>query len=113
MRLILVGTSHHRAPVELREQIFVSAADNRELVERLAGDDAEAVVLSTCNRTELYLVHGDEESAQARAFGELTALAGLSETEIAPALYTLTDEAPLLATVMASPPCVLSVSVYW
>jgi glutamyl-tRNA reductase len=93
MRLVLVGTSHHRAPVELREQIFVSAADNRELVERLAGDDAEAVVLCTCNRTELYLVHGDHETAQARAFAELTALAGLSETKIAPALYTLTDEA--------------------
>jgi glutamyl-tRNA reductase len=96
MRLVLVGTSHHRAPVELREQIFVSAADNRELVERLAGGDAEAVVLSTCNRTELYLVHGDEETAQARAFAELTALAGLSETEIASALYTLTDEAAAL-----------------
>jgi glutamyl-tRNA reductase len=96
MRLVLVGTSHHRAPVELREQIFVSAADNRELVERLAGSDAEAVVLSTCNRTELYLVHADEETAQARAFAEFTALAGLSETEIAPALYTLTDEAAAL-----------------
>jgi glutamyl-tRNA reductase len=96
MRLVLVGTSHHRAPVELREQIFVSAADNRELVERLAGHDAEAVVLSTCNRTELYLVHADEEAAQARAFAELTTLAGLSEREIAPALYTLTDEAAAL-----------------
>jgi len=60
MRLVLVGTSHHRASVELREQLFVSAAENRELVERLAGADAEAVVLSTCNRTELYLTHGDE-----------------------------------------------------
>jgi glutamyl-tRNA reductase len=65
-------------------------------VERLAGADAEAVVLSTCNRTELYLTHGDEEAAQARAFAELTALAGLSESEIAPALYTLTDEAAAL-----------------
>jgi len=96
MRLILVGTSHHRAPVELREQLFVSAAENRELVERLAGEDAEAVVLSTCNRTELYLAHGDEETAQARAFAELTALAGMAESEIAPALYTLTDEAAAL-----------------
>jgi glutamyl-tRNA reductase len=96
MRLVLVGTSHHRASVELREQLFVSAAENRELVERLAGADAEAVVLSTCNRTELYLTHGDEEAAQARAFAELTALAGLSESEIAPALYTLTDEAAAL-----------------
>jgi glutamyl-tRNA reductase len=96
MRLVLVGTSHHRAPVELREQLFVSAAENRELVERLAGADAEAVVLSTCNRTELYLAHGDDEAAQARAFAELTALAGLAESEIAPALYTLTDEAAAL-----------------
>jgi glutamyl-tRNA reductase len=96
MRLVLVGTSHHRAPVELREQLFVSAAENRELVERLAGADAEAVVLSTCNRTELYLAHSDDEAAQARAFAELTALAGLAESEIAPALYTVTDEAAAL-----------------
>ncbi len=96
MRLVLVGTSHNRAPVELREQMFVTAADNRELVERLAGEDAEAVVLSTCNRTELYLVHGDEEAAVARSFDELSALAGMSETEIAPLLYILTDEAAAL-----------------
>jgi glutamyl-tRNA reductase len=93
MHLVLVGTSHHRAPVELREQLFVSAAENRELVRRLAGADAEAVVLSTCNRTELYLAHADEEAAQERAFAELTALAGLAESEIATSLYTLADEA--------------------
>jgi glutamyl-tRNA reductase len=96
MRLILVGTSHNRAPVELREQMFVSAAENRELVERLAGDDVEAVVLSTCNRTEIYLVHGDEETAAGRAFAELSALAGMTETEIASSLYTLTDDAAAL-----------------
>jgi glutamyl-tRNA reductase len=96
MRLVLVGTSHNRAPVELREQMFVSAAENRELVERLAGEDAEAVVLSTCNRTEIYLAHGDEETAVARAFAELSALAGMTETEIAPSLYTLTDDAAAL-----------------
>jgi glutamyl-tRNA reductase len=96
MRLVLVGTSHHRAPVELREQLFVSAAENEELVRRLAGTDAEAVVLSTCNRTELYLVHGDAEAAQERAFAELTALAGVSRSEITPALYTVGDEAAAL-----------------
>ena len=96
MPLVLVGTSHHRAPVELREQLFVSAAENAEVVRRLASADAEAVVLSTCNRTELYLAHADEEAAQERAFGELSALAELSESEIAPALYTLVDEAAAL-----------------
>jgi glutamyl-tRNA reductase len=96
MHLFLIGTSHHRAPVELREQLFVSAADNRGLVERLAAADAEAAVLSTCNRTEVYLVHPEQETAQRRAFAELTALAGMAESEIAPALYMLTDEAAAL-----------------
>jgi glutamyl-tRNA reductase len=53
-------------------------------------------VLSTCNRTELYLVHGDEETAAACAFAELSALAEMSESEVAPLLYTLTDEAAAL-----------------
>jgi glutamyl-tRNA reductase len=96
MKLVLVGTSHHRAPLELREQLFVSAAQNRELVERLAGTDAEAVVLSTCNRTELYLAHGEAEAAQERAFAELIALAGAAESELASALYTFEGEAAAL-----------------
>jgi hypothetical protein len=93
MHLVLVGTSHHRAPVELREQLFVSAPENPELVRRLAGENGEAVALSTCNRTELYVVDEDPEAAQERAFAELAALSGLSESEIAPSLYTLGDEA--------------------
>ena len=96
MHLVLVGTSHHRAPVELREQLFVSAAENPELVTRLAADDGEAVALSTCNRTELYVVDSDAEAAQGRAFAELAAVGNLSESEIAGSLYTLADEAAAL-----------------
>ena len=68
MHLVLVGTSHHRAPVELREQLYVTAPENPELVRRLAGEEGEAVALSTCNRTELYVVDDDPEAAQERAF---------------------------------------------
>ena len=93
MHLVLVGTSHHRAPLELREQLYVTAPENPELVRRLAGEEGEAVALSTCNRTELYVVDDDPEVAQERAFAELAALSGLAESEIAPSLYTLADEA--------------------
>jgi glutamyl-tRNA reductase len=96
VRLVLVGTSHHRAPVELRELLFVSAPENPELVRRLAGAEGEAVALSTCNRTELYVVDADPEAAQARAFAELATLGSLTESEIAPSLYTLRDEAAAL-----------------
>ena len=97
MHLVLVGTSHHRAPVELREQLYVSAPENPELVRRLAGENGEAVALSTCNRTELYVVDEDPAVAQERAFAELATLGGLSESEIAPSLYTLTGELAQIA----------------
>ena len=53
-RLLALGVSHRNAPLELRERLFLSDAHVRELAEELG-----AVVLSTCNRTELYLAGGD------------------------------------------------------
>jgi glutamyl-tRNA reductase len=47
----LVGLSHHVAPVELRERVTLGLDD----ATRLARSLGDAVCLSTCNRTELYL----------------------------------------------------------
>jgi glutamyl-tRNA reductase len=57
MSLAVVGVSHQTAPVEVRERFAYLDADVPPALERLravAGVD-EAVLLSTCNRTELYL----------------------------------------------------------
>jgi glutamyl-tRNA reductase len=51
VRLSLVGVSHRRAPVELRERVALDRDGSAELARRLA-DGGEAVVLSTCNPTE-------------------------------------------------------------
>jgi glutamyl-tRNA reductase len=58
MRLIAVGISHHTAPVELREKLAVGADRVPELLTQLRTDQlgTEAVILSTCNRVELYAV---------------------------------------------------------
>lgn len=93
MRLVLVGTSHRRAPVELRELLAYDPELRRASLGRLAEGGTEAAVLSTCNRTEAYLVAADAEDAEERVHGELGSLSGLTRTELAPALYTLTDEA--------------------
>jgi glutamyl-tRNA reductase len=82
-RLELVGVSHHRSPVELRERVAFGQSGAAELARRLAGGDGEAVVLSTCNRTEVYAVAADAE----RPFRE----AGV-ET----AVYRLHDEGAAL-----------------
>jgi glutamyl-tRNA reductase len=87
MRLVLVGTSHRLAPVEVRERVAFGREEAAALARRLAAEDAEAVCLSTCNRTELYLVHPEPSEAEARA---TAALAATTE------LYRLADEAAAL-----------------
>jgi glutamyl-tRNA reductase len=91
MKLTLAGVSHHRAPIALRERVALDLDACRELAERLEG---EAVVLSTCNRTELYLVR--EEDASEDAVATLTGLADDGRDELTSALYRLHDEAAAL-----------------
>jgi glutamyl-tRNA reductase len=80
MRLALVGISHHVAPVELRERVALSLDDAAALARSLG----EAVCLSTCNRTEVY-VGGDEEDAAA-------ALERVAGEPLDGVLYRLHDE---------------------
>ena len=93
MRLLLVGTSYQRAPVELRELLAYDRDLRRQALERLAADGTEAAVLSTCNRTEVYAVDPEPEALEERVYGELSSLSGLAHSELAPALYTVADEA--------------------
>jgi glutamyl-tRNA reductase len=62
--LSLVGISHHGASLEVRERVALDPDEASELARKLAGDEGEAVCLSTCNRTELYVAGpGAEERA--------------------------------------------------
>jgi glutamyl-tRNA reductase len=90
--LLLVGTSYQRAPVELRELLAYDADLRREALARLSAGGAEAAVLSTCNRTEIYAVRGNRAELEQRVHGELSSLSGLSPAELAPALYAVEDE---------------------
>ena len=88
MRLALVGISHHRAPVELRERVALDPSAASALAARLAEGGAEAVCLSTCNRTEVYVAHAHAAVAEERAASALV--------DVAPALYRLRDWAAAL-----------------
>jgi glutamyl-tRNA reductase len=82
LKLSLVGISHHVAPVELRERV----AQPVERALELARDLGDAVCLSTCNRTELYLA-GERDG---RALETLEELAGEPLGRVA---YRMHDEA--------------------
>jgi len=67
-----------------------------ELAVELAGEEGEAVCLSTCNRTELYLAHADAEEAGPLPEQALSTLSSLPESELEPVLYRLQDQAAAL-----------------
>ena len=58
MHLVTIGLSHRTAPIELREKLAPHPGQIPELLQQLQerGLGSEAVLLSTCNRVELYTV---------------------------------------------------------
>jgi glutamyl-tRNA reductase len=61
MRLQILGLNHNTAPVEIREQVVFAGDEIGSALVRLRGIDGveEAVLLSTCNRTEFYVISTD------------------------------------------------------
>ena len=70
--LLALGVSHKTAPVEVRERVALTEARAAEFLRDLRGeaDVQEAVAISTCNRTELYLVVGDPVEAESGGAGD-------------------------------------------
>jgi glutamyl-tRNA reductase len=62
VKFVLVGLSHKTAPIEIREQVFIPEGGVGECVRRLVDHDLieSGILLSTCNRTELYAVASPE-----------------------------------------------------
>jgi glutamyl-tRNA reductase len=95
MNLALVGVSHHQAPIELRERVAVDLDGAQALAAEL-GLGCEAVVLSTCNRTEVYLAAADDAALERRAAVALLDLAGDQAAALEPVVYRLADESAAL-----------------
>ncbi len=70
MNVVVIGLSHHSSPVELRERFAFAEAKIPDALKSLreSGIAGEAVILSTCNRVEVYAATSLEP---AKAFAEL------------------------------------------
>ena len=96
MKIVLAGVSHHRAPVELRERVALDGEGAARVARSLAESGLEAVCLSTCNRTELYLAGATAEGLADRAGDVLLALAGDAARELSASLYRLEGDSAAL-----------------
>jgi glutamyl-tRNA reductase len=89
--LLALGVSHKTAPLDLRERLSLTegraVSALRELTD--AAGIHEAAAISTCNRTELYLIVSDPVEAESTALGVLTRQAEIRPTELLGHLYSL------------------------
>jgi glutamyl-tRNA reductase len=89
--LLALGVSHHTAPLELREHLALTEGRAAGVLSALVSEESisEAAALSTCNRTELYVVATDSVEAEADALAVLAREAGIRPTELLGPLYSL------------------------
>jgi glutamyl-tRNA reductase len=87
--LLAIGTSYKTSPVEVRERLALPEPRASEFIRELRGvaDVHETVAVSTCNRTELYLVVGDPVEAESTVLTMLSRQAGIRPTELTGAIY--------------------------
>ena len=72
MSIVVVGISHKSAPIEVRERLAIVPARLRDALESVGNYLPEAVVLSTCNRVEIYAAASNADEGTKRAADFLT-----------------------------------------
>lgn len=95
MHLVLVGLSHKTAPIEMRERLTFPASRQAEALSQLTSDGAvsEAVILSTCNRTEIYALSSDADRGVDAVLGFLADYHDLDRHDLVRYLYVVKGEA--------------------
>ena len=93
MSIVVLGVNYHTSPVTLLEKVMIPVSAMSDALRDLSGhsDIREVVIISTCNRTEVYAVAERFHSAHADILEFLCATSGLSADEIAPHLYSQYD----------------------
>jgi glutamyl-tRNA reductase len=93
MQLLLVGISHRTAPVELRERVDFHARGIADALRALAarGSAREAVVVSTCNRAEVYVACDDTAATRQDLVRFVSEFNGVPAADVAPHIYDVSD----------------------
>ncbi len=92
MFIAVAGMNHRTAPIEVRERVAFTPCAGRNFLKRLKDEGvvSEAVLVSTCNRTELYAVV-EGEDARSRVLGEISGEREIDRDELEESTYWLTD----------------------
>ena len=87
MQISLLGINHNTAPVSVRERVALSPARLGTALSELHNYVPQGIVLSTCNRTEVYLASNDPATVLTGAHSFLCAESKLSREQLLPYMY--------------------------
>jgi glutamyl-tRNA reductase len=91
--ILAIGASHKTASLALRERLALPEGRAAHVLSEIVShpEIREAVAISTCNRTEIYMVVGDPVEAESAALGCVSRQVGMRPTELVGHLYSHRD----------------------
>jgi len=92
MQIHVVGVNHSTTPIEIRERLAVSSAHVPDALSLLKKHVSQGLILSTCNRTEVYSIPKSGDSSQP-GIDFLKAWASISNDDLLPYVYCYHSEA--------------------
>ena len=93
MQIHLVGVNHSTTPIEIREKLAVSSSQLSNALLLLHNHVSQGLILSTCNRAEIYSVSDSSCSSQSGSIDFLKAWADISDAALSPYIYAYQNEA--------------------
>jgi len=93
MNICLVGINHRTAPVAVREKAAIRTAKLDNSLQLLRAYGSQGIILSTCNRTEVYTVAGEDSHAKAASLNFLQTHLDIPDTTLRRYTYVLEGDA--------------------
>lgn len=92
MHIVLVGVDHTSAPIALRERLVCSPRQVPQVLQAMRQVVQECVLLSTCNRMEVYAVCSDREAGHVQLLQILSEASKITPAELDAHCYHFADE---------------------
>jgi len=93
MRISLVGIDHQTAPVAVREKVAISTKKLYDALPVFRSYIPRGIILSTCNRTEVYTIDSDAHHAERSSLNFLKAHVNIPDIDLLQHVYCSTDKA--------------------
>ncbi len=92
MRICVIGVNHRTAPVEVREKAAIRSVELAQHLLLLKNHTPHGVILSTCNRTEVYIAEGDGRDVEKAGLKFFQMHLNIPDEELNRCAYVITDQ---------------------